>query len=113
LEIAGAHNNPTHISYVITSPEIAAGFLFANRLRAGVPENPFNKILWVTRTENRGLLTITGHPTDSGSIEGISLVEPAGPGYIYPSTMNVPSSGCWHFTLSWDGNNAEIDLLFQ
>ena len=45
----------------------AVAFLFGNPLRAGEPENPANKILWVMR-EPRGVsdLVITGHPLDAG-----------------------------------------------
>ena len=34
------------------------------------------------------------------------------PGEIYPSIVDVPSPGCWHFTLSWAGHHDEIDLLY-
>ena len=112
LEEAGAHNNPSETAYVVASPEVAAGFLFANPLRAGKPENPANKILWVTRSVNRGALRVVAHPIGSSSPVVNADAMPASPGYIYPSIVNVPSAGCWHLTLSWDGGHADLDLQY-
>jgi hypothetical protein len=110
VQEAGADNYPGQADYVVAAPELAAGFFFADRLRSGAPQDLFNTIVWVTRTENRGLMTITSQHSNVG----LALnAEPSGPGYIYRSVIGVPSSGCWHFTLSWDGNNADVDLLFR
>ena len=63
LETAGGHNNPTSLRYVIGHPALVAGFLFSDPLRAGHPENPSNKVLWVVRMPRDGSpLTIDGHP---------------------------------------------------
>jgi hypothetical protein len=113
LEEAGAHNNPGQTPYVVASPEVAAGFLFANPLRAGKPENPANKILWVTRTVNRGALSVVAHPIGSSSPVVNAEAMPASPGYIYPSIIDVPSAGCWRISLSWEGNHADLDLQYQ
>jgi len=52
LDDAGGHNNPSDTPYVIAHPELAAGFLFANPLRTGHPENPANKSSgWCGRRE--------------------------------------------------------------
>ena len=34
------------------------------------------------------------------------------PGEIYPSEIVVPSPGCWHFTLSWNGHTDTVDLWY-
>ena len=84
LETAGGHNNPTGLRYVIGHPTLVAGFLFSDPLRAGHPENPSNKVLWVVRTPRDGSsLTIDGHPL--GATEPrVHLAQPAnsGPGEI-------------------------------
>ena len=115
LDDAGAHNNPDVLPYVIASPPQAAGFLFAQPLRAGHPENPANKILWVVRQPRNGKsLEITGHPVDATSPSIDELESPnSGPGQIYPSIVDVPQSGCWHFDLFWAGNKASVDLLYR
>ena len=93
----------------------AVAFLFAEPLRAGDPENPANKILWVVK-QPRGTsdLVISGHPVDADA-PTVSQSEPpdSSPGEIYPSIVNVPSSGCWQFTLEWNGNTDTIELPYE
>ena len=112
LEDAGAGNNPAGLPYVISKPAIAAGFLFGFPLRAGHPVEPSNKILWVVRKPRDGYpLIVTGHPADaSAPIVNDTFPDNAGPGEIYPSGIDVPSAGCWDFTLRWAGNTSRVDL---
>lgn len=113
LDDAGGHNNPTGLPYVIAHPELAAGFLFAHPLRAGHPENPANKILWVVRTPRTGPLTIDGHPVGAAQ-PTIHEILPAhsGPGEIYPSIVDAPTAGCWQFDLQWAKNHAQVELNY-
>jgi hypothetical protein len=37
----------------------------------------------------------------------------SGPGEIYPSIVDVPQAGCWHFDLSWSGHKASVELLYR
>jgi hypothetical protein len=114
LDEAGGQNNPDSLPYVITNPPIAAAFLFASPLRAGHPTNPANKILWVVAEPRNGTaLNIVGHPVGS-EVPVIQDSEPAnsGPGEIYPSIVDVPAPGCWHFNLSWAGHTAAVELLY-
>ncbi|HEV3096438.1 MAG TPA: hypothetical protein VG104_04775 [Candidatus Dormibacteraeota bacterium] len=113
LDDAGAHNNPTGVPYVIAHPPLAAGFLFGSPLRAGHPDNPTNKILWVVRTPRSGALTIDGHP--------LGAVTPAiherddansSPGQIYPSIVDVPTAGCWQSDLRWANSQAQVELTY-
>jgi hypothetical protein len=113
LDDAGGHNNPTGLPYVIAHPELAAGFLFAHPLRAGHPENPANKILWVVRTPRTGPLTIDGHPVGA-PIPLIHEILPnnSGPGEIYPSFVDVPTAGCWQFDMKWATSHAQVELNY-
>src|SRR5438105_15763542 len=114
LETAGGHNNPTSVRYVIGHPALVAGFLFSDPPRAGHPENPSNKVLWVVRTPRDGSpLTIDGHPL--GATEPrVHLAQPAnsGPGEIYPSIVDVPTAGCWQFDLRWAHSDAQVELNY-
>jgi hypothetical protein len=112
LEAAGGYNNPTYLRYVVAHPPLAAGFLFSDPLRAGHPQNPYNKILWVVRTPRNGTdLTIDGHPLGALSLK-VHEVWPAnsGPGEIYPDGGDVPSAGCWQFDLRWAKSHAQVEL---
>ena len=89
-------------------------FLFVDPLRAGEPENPANKILWVVKKPRGGTdLVINGHPLDADA-PAVPQSEAAdsSPGEIYPSIVNVPSPGCWQFTLQWNGNTDTIELPY-
>lgn len=114
LNVAGEHNNPTGLPYFITDPAIAAGFLFAYPLRAGNVSEPNNKILWVVGVPRGGNpLRVQGHPLNA-STPTIDQTFPANssPGEIYPSIVDVPTAGCWHFELSWGKNKASVDLVY-
>ncbi len=114
LDQATGHNVPIGLPYVIGSPDVVGGFLFAHPLRAGHPQNPSNKILWAVRTPRQGsALQIDGHPLDApGPVVHESQPANSGPGEIYPDGVDVPSPGCWRFTLRWATNRAEVDLNY-
>src|SRR2546423_7681959 len=115
LDDAGGHNNPSSLPYVVTHPSIAAGFLFNYPLRAGHPENPSNKILWVVRPARNGAdLTVDAHPLGA-STPALHETHPAnsGPGEIYPDGVDVPTAGCWHFDLRWAGNHTQVELNYS
>ena len=108
LDEAGAPDVP----YVLTVPQRAAGFLFVQPLRSGHPENPANKILWVVDDQDASQLQITAHPAGMTQ-PTVSQSQPrASPGAIFPSIVDVPQPGCWHFDLSWSGRAVSVDLLY-
>jgi hypothetical protein len=115
VDVAGAHNNPDGLPYVVAVPSSAAGFIFGYPLRAGHPQGATNKILWVVGMPREGsALEIEGHPLQAPT-PSIHVTQPAdsGPGEIYPSIVDVPRSGCWHFDLSWARHHAVVDLLYR
>lgn len=112
LEEADGHNTPRGLPYAVAAPPDAAAFLFAHPLRAGHPSNPANKILWVVRGDRQGQdLALDAHPLGAPS-PAVHMSRPpdSGPGNIYPSIVDVPSAGCWHFSLRWATGQAEVDL---
>jgi hypothetical protein len=115
LDEAGAHNNPDGLPYAVATPPIAAGFLFGYPLRAGHPDNPANKILWVVaRPRGGSALTISAHPIGKAA-PLVTTIQPANssPGEIYPSIVDVPEPGCWHLDLAWAGQQASVELEYQ
>jgi hypothetical protein len=114
LDAAGAHNNPSFLRYVVAHPALAAGFLFADPLRAGHPGSPANKILWVVRTARNGTpLVIDGHPLNATSPRVHTTQEAnSSPGETYPTIVDVPTAGCWQFDLHWANSRAEVELNY-
>jgi hypothetical protein len=106
---------PTSLLQATAHKGRAAAFIFGNPLRAGHPQNPDNKILWVVRLPREGSeLTISGHPVGA-SAPTVTLTESAnaGPGEIYPSIVDVPKPGCWQFALGWNGHEDTIELKYS
>ena len=114
LTRAGANHNPTYLPYAITDPPNAAAFLFAYPLRAGNVSDPNNKILWVVGVPRNGSpLHVAGHPLKAAApTVDFSFPDNAGPGEIYPSIVDVPTAGCWHFDLTWGSSSAGVDLEY-
>jgi hypothetical protein len=114
LNEATGDNAPDGLPYVVAAPATAAGFIFGSPLRAGHPTNPDNKILWVLRTPPDGAsLQITVRPVASAApVLHEEVPANSGPGEIYPDGVDVPTAGCWHFTLRWQTGHAELDLRY-
>jgi hypothetical protein len=110
-----APTDPTDLTYAVATPATAAGFLFGYPLRAGHPQQRANKILWVVRSPREDKpLVIDGHPLGlSSPTVHVSRAADSGPGEIYPSIIDVPGGGCWHFTLVWATGRAELDLAYR
>ncbi|HET6865947.1 MAG TPA: hypothetical protein VFH80_08495 [Solirubrobacteraceae bacterium] len=100
------------VPYSLASGDTAAAFFFAPRLRAGHPENPSNKVLWVVRFPR------DGHPLDITARLGRDTAEvvrstwsaDSEPGEIYPSGIDLPKPGCWHLALAWGRHRASVDV---
>lgn len=105
----------SHLRYAMSASGNVVGVLFAHRLRAGRPENPANKILWIVRQARNGQpLHIHAQPIGF-SASGVSTTWPAdsGPGEIYPSIDDVPVPGCWRLTLRWAGHTDVVALHYS
>jgi hypothetical protein len=89
--------------------------LFVHPLRAGRPEDPANKILWIVRQPRRGQPLHIHAQAVGFSARGVTTTWPAdaSPGEIYPSIDNVPLPGCWRFTLRWAGHTDVVALRYS
>jgi hypothetical protein len=84
-----------------------------SKLVAGERDDEQNKILWIMRQPRGGqALQITA--TLPESVTTVTADRPAdsSPGEIYPSVVDVPAPGCWHFALDWNGHHSEINLAY-
>jgi hypothetical protein len=105
-------NNAPKTPYAIAHPPTAAAFLFGYPLASGPLAQ--NKILWVVGTQRTGALVIDGHPLGAQAPTVHATLAPnSNPGEIYPSGIDVPTPGCWQFTLRWADQVAEIELGYR
>ena len=100
---------------IISSNQDVIGIIFANTLCAPAKAgDPSNKILWVVRLPRDDQpLIVKGRLSGSSEVATITEDGGSGPGEIYPTEMSVPLPGCWHMTLTWNGNADTIDLEYQ
>jgi hypothetical protein len=100
------------VPYSLASDDAAAAFWFAPRLRAGHPENPSNKVLWVVRAPRDGhpLRIIARLGSDPTQVVRVSWPADSSPGEIYPSDVDLPRPGCWRLQLAWGSHRASIDV---
>ena len=100
------------VPYALASDDAAAAFFFAPSLRAGHPENPSNKVLWVVRFPRNGHpLQITARlGGDPARVVHSLWPANSSPGEIYPSGVDLPAPGCWHLALAWGAHRASLDV---
>jgi hypothetical protein len=106
---------PGDVPYVVSADGNVVGILYGYPFRAGTPTGRVSKVLWVVREPRGGSpLKIEGHPVGAASPTGHAEVPAdAGPGEIYASVVDMPVPGCWHLTLTWNGNTAAVDLPYR
>ena len=112
-KLEGSQTYQDLVPYVLASPPTAIGFLFGYPLRAGHPQNPSNKILWLVELPPRaGSLDITAHPKGAAAPEfavGAAFLDSGD----VPSIVDAPQPGCWTLNISWSGHHARVDLNYQ
>jgi hypothetical protein len=111
---AASANAPRSIPHLVSPDGNVVAVLFGYPLREGVPTDRQNKILWIVRQPRQGqplVITATLPGTDAAAVHE-SLSANSSPGEIYPSIVDVPKPGCWHFTLAWNGHHSAIDLSY-
>jgi hypothetical protein len=100
--------------YVVSAEANVVGILMGYPFHAGTSSNPTSKILWIVREPRNGQqLKVDGHPVGATTPTGhADAADDSSPGEIYPSIVDMPTPGCWHLTLTWDGNTATVDLPY-
>jgi hypothetical protein len=107
-------NTPRSYPFTVSDQGNAAAFLFGYPLTAPSRPNMSNKILWVVRTPSGGqpLMITARHLGASRPVVRVQLSADSVPAEIYPSIIDVPVPGCWHFTLQWLHGSATINLQY-
>lgn len=101
-------------TYVLGTSGRIAAILFGSRSLSSPPATDHhNKILWVSRVAtNGGDLSIEAQRISGSKPLGVPVGRSVtgGPG---PSIINLPSPGCWRFTLRWSGWTDTLDLQYK
>ena len=97
--------------HVLSTAGKLTAILWADPLLSPPPKDHSNKILWVSPTNSSSDLRISAQrmigSTKVGSLVGRKVI--GGPG---PSIINLPTAGCWRFTLRWSGQLDTLDLTY-
>lgn len=107
----GLESNPWALATPASSGIVAyfwhpsPGLIVANEPNGGT------KILWVDHDVQASTLVIDGHPAASAT-PAIHVLAPAAssPADNYPSSVDVPVPGCWHFDLTLGTAHATIAI---
>ncbi len=75
------------------------------------PNTGNTKILWITHGAGTGQLTVAARPSDASSpVVRFTFPPAASPADNYPSSIGLPSPGCWHLDLTLGTVRAAMDL---
>lgn len=77
---------------------------------ASADPNVANKILWVSRLPQQPMRPLRIQATLTGTKSSVYREIPGGPG---PSSVNLPTPGCWRLALSWSGHTDVMTLKFS
>jgi hypothetical protein len=99
------------VPFVIGADGRMAAILFGQPLTAPEDKHRANKILWVSRQESAPLLPLEIDAQLAGSGQTVHRTITGGPG---PSYLELPTAGCWHLSLTWDGGRQKdtMDLAY-
>lgn len=94
--------------YVTSKSGHIVAVLFGDPLRAGTPgpTGLQNKILWVPDDPSAGELSVQGHLVGTNTNVDIGDIS------FGPSIVNMPTAGCWRFTLHWREGTDSVDIVY-
>ena len=110
----GFHPPTLRIPHVLGRSDAIVAILFAYPLQTPPPVTHNNKILWVSHVPVNSLtsLRISAQRMDGTQLLGkpVQRTVKGGPG---PSIINLPTPGCWRFSLRWAGRTDSLDLQYR
>lgn len=111
---AASANPPQSVPHLLSPDGNVGVFIFYEPMAAGHQTDPQNKLLWIVRQPRGGQpLNITATlPGSNATPVHVSIPAGSSPGEIYPSTVDVPTPGCWHFALAWNGHHSAVNLTY-
>jgi hypothetical protein len=111
---AASANPPGSWPHIVAPDGNVVAVVFGAPLAAPPRADKTNKILWIVRQPRDGhALEITATLPGSG-VGAVHVSRPAdsSPGEIYPTIVDVPRAGCWHFDLVWNHHRSSMNLAY-
>lgn len=107
--LAGFSGNATWLPWALSDSGRSVAYLFSKQLVAGGVrrDGSSNKILWASK--DGGIPSITAHPAGAATPR-IDISGQGTNGNQMPSSVDLPSPGCWSFELSWGKSTDRISL---
>jgi hypothetical protein len=107
--LAGFSGKPTQLPWALSDSGRSLAYLFATHLVAGGVrrDGSSNKVLWVVK--HAGAPAITAHPAGAATPR-IDIGGQGTNGNQMPSSVDLPSPGCWSFELSWGKSTDRLSL---
>jgi hypothetical protein len=111
----GGFSDPRgRLPHVLSASGNIVAILFGYPLGSPPARDHSNKILWLSRaaTDPGSNLRIAAQRMAGSRLLGapVNRIVVGGPG---PSIVNLPSAGCWRFTLRWSGRIDSLDLQYH
>lgn len=79
---------------------------------ASTSKNDAPKVLWISHEARQDPLTISAHPAGATTpVLHLEFPEADSPGGNYPSGIEIPDPGCWHFDVAIGATHATMDLM--
>jgi hypothetical protein len=105
---------PGGTPYLLADGGRFAGFLFSPTLRAGHATQPHNKILWVVGGPGGSrTLQVTARRIGSSQVEHRRYHSVDRAGRIYPTYLDLPSSGCWTLSVVRSARAAHVAVRIE
>jgi hypothetical protein len=95
------------VPWVMGSQGDIVAVLFGHPLSAPEAKDHSNKILWVASSEQDPMQPLVVDAVKDGTTQVVRRTIANGPG---PSYLDLPTPGCWHLDLSWDGGKQRDSL---
>ena len=106
---SGFSDDGSGVPHVFSERGDIIAVLFSHPLTASTDPEVTNKILWVSRVPQQPMRPLTIEAVLDGTTTSVAREIDGGPG---PSSVNLPTAGCWRLTLNWSGHSDAITLRF-
>lgn len=106
---AGFSDDGSGVPHVFSERGDMIAVLFEYPPKASTDPDDANKILWVSRLPQQPMQPLTIEARLDGTTTKVSREITGGAG---PSSVNLPTAGCWRLTLNWSGHSDAMTLTF-